>query len=164
MSISNKFALAESTRPDVLQLFHAFTQAFKSAGMDYLASIDKKIDEFNARSNSGTAAQKISDQEAQILKLLPLQQAEFLDVLSRHWDVYKAVESGITLKSLCCNVGRKAPQPESSLWTSIYQATPEKNLLWLKRQVAIFEKNVEDVQKQAKKVVNLAFRAVTELK
>ena len=86
MSISNKFALADSTRPDVLQLFYAFTQAFNSAGMDYLAPIDKKIDEFNARSNSGTAAQKISDQEAQILKLLPLQLTEFLDVLSRHWD------------------------------------------------------------------------------
>lgn len=156
-SVRGKFQLSESTRPDVIQLYHGWQGLFAKMGMEFNACISDQIKKFNQ--TSSVAGSRVSDLEAQILKVLPFQLKSFVDLLESHWDRFKSPESAVTLKSLCEKVDRKAPPTENAAWGSILKATPEKNFIWLQRQIEIFNQNQRQMAGNTKKKGSLAFRA-----
>ena len=157
-SVRGKFQLSESTRPDVIQLYHGWQALFAKMGLDFNASISDQIKKFNA--SSSVAGSRVSDQEAQILKILPFQLQSFVALLETHWDRYKSHESAVTLKSLCEKVDRKSPPTEHAVWASILKPSPEKNYIWLQRQVEVFGQNHRQmVGNTKKKPGSISFRA-----
>ncbi len=159
VSMRGKFRLSESTRPDILQLFQGFSSAFRNLGLDYDATIIGKVQDFNQKAQVSSA--RISEQELMLLVKLPHQSSEFLDSLSKHWDNFKSPQSGVTLKSLCNSLDRKCPAVESAEWKDVLSPSASKNLMWLRRQITIFDKNFKQAQSNSKKAVNLAFGAVS---
>ncbi|CAE7218494.1 unnamed protein product [Symbiodinium sp. CCMP2592] len=158
-SILSKMVVAESTRPDIIQLFHSFSLSVAKQGLVYSAVIDSKIADFNRRSSVDSG--RISDAERQMLKLLPLQDKRYLSVLSQHWDAFKATESAIPLRTLVKWTDRALPADMSigSEWKLILTCSALKNLTFLMRQIAIFLRSLKEAMNTAKKSINLAFRA-----
>ncbi|CAJ1442820.1 unnamed protein product, partial [Effrenium voratum] len=157
-SLLSKFQVAESTRPDVLQIYEGFVKYCARAGLKYAEAISDQISRFNM--NSSTDTSKISEQEEKMLRMLPNQDELFLKLLSSHWDNFKAGESGATLRTLVTHCDRVLPRDDTkpAIWTAIMAPSPAKNLLFLQRLIEVYMRNFKDAIKGGKKV-NLAFRA-----
>ena len=159
-SLLSKFQVSESTRPDVLQIYWGFEQCMKREGVNYQDQIEKRIQEFNSKSS--VESFKISEAEWRMLILLPSQLDEFRSLLGYHWDQFKAGESAVPLRVLVANVNRKKPDTGiPGLWVKIFTYSAAKNLTFLKREIAIYLKQLKEAQRNSKKPVNLAFRAVS---
>ena len=159
-SVRGKFQLSESTRPDVIQLYHGWQALFAKMGVDFSAAISDQIKKFNQ--SSSVAGSRVSEQEAQILKILPFQLKSFVDLLEAHWDRHKSPESAVTLKSLCEKLGpdRKSLPTDNAVWGSIFKPSPEKNFIWLQRQLEMFAQNQRQmIGNTKKKQGSMAFRA-----
>lgn len=159
-SMRSKFQLSESTRPDVIQLYYGWQKLFSKMGVDYAATISDHVKAFNQ--TSSVAGSRVSDQEFYILRILPHQSKAFVDMLEAHWDRYKSPESAVTLKSMCEKVDRKSPPTEHAVWASILKPSPEKNLIWLERQIEIFNVNqCQMMGSSSKKTKSLSFKAAS---
>ena len=81
-SISGKMQETVRPRPDVVQIAHAFSVQAKIEGVSYESVIDTWLREFNERA---TSTKKISDLEASIIKILPLQTQVTQQKIAYHW-------------------------------------------------------------------------------
>ena len=157
-SMRQKFVIAESTRPDILQMYIALDRSFAAQGLRYVSEIKKWIQSFNAKSS--VEAAKLSDMECRMLLLLPQQSEAFFHLLEKHWDSFKASESGVTLRTLCSTLDPQLTKSDGAgLWASILQRTAEKNTFWLRREVTIFLHNVQDAVRSTKKGQTFSLRS-----
>lgn len=160
-SIRAKFIVAESTRPDCIQLYKTLLKNFQLQGVSYATGLKTFLDTFNAGSSVECA--RLSELEARMLVLLPAQEQEFVSAVECHWDQFKQKDSALTLKILTSYVGRTVTHPPNTptLWQTILLALPSKNLLFVKRLITIFLKNLKAAMAASKKPINLSFRSAS---
>lgn len=160
-TIVSKMVVAESTRPDIFALYYSFSNLIAKAGLNFSAEIDNKVDAFN--NQSSVESSRVSESERKMIKLLPAQEKSFVTLLDQHWNAFKASESGIPLRLLVTHVDRvKAKDTSiSHLWQGIFGPTPQRNRLWLQRQVNVFLKNLKVAMANSKGRINLSFRSVS---
>ena len=159
-SILAKMIVAESTRPDVLQMFYSFSRTFAKQGLVYKEVIDQRIDHFNAQTS--VDATRISDAERKMLKARPMQQNEFLKLLDFHWNQWKAAESATPLRALVKHLDRAKTFDSAvpAIWQLVLKSSSQKNMVFLEREIAIFLMKVKEATAAARgKMINLAVRA-----
>ena len=159
-TIVSSMVVAESTRPDIFALYYSFSNLIAKAGQSFFAEIDSKVDAFN--NQSSVESFRVSESERKMIKLLPAQEKAFVDLLDGHWNAFKAAESAIPLRQLVTNVDRAKAKDGSitQTWQGIFGCSPQKNRLWLQRQINVFLKNLKAAMANNKGRISLSFRSV----
>ena len=135
-------------------------ECMKREGVNFQDQIETRLQEFNSKSS--VERFKISEAEWRMLVLLPSQLEEFRSLLGYHWDQLKAGESAVPCVCWWRTVNRKKPDTGiPGLWVKIVTSSAGKNVTFLKREIAIYLKQLKEAQRKSKKPVNLAFRAVS---
>ena len=151
-SIGSKMQVSERPRPTPVQLAYAWMERCKEEGQNYGEVIDEYIREYNMDS---TERKLVTDLEADVVKVLPLQTEECQNKVEYHWQNFKPKKSAIPLHYL----GNKAwtngsvPRPVSSaLWKEIQRPTPDKRAACVFRWIGVFIANIKNAARLKKKV------------
>ncbi|CAJ1442673.1 unnamed protein product [Effrenium voratum] len=157
-SLSAKFQVSESHRPDPIQIYHVLADSLAKAGQDVAAGLPRKIKEYN--SLTSVQSQCISELEARVICLLPQQTVKFRETLAYHWQNYKNAESGVPMKLFGKSgiLGADAPAEASGVWKEILKPSAEKNECFLLHIIHVFVKSLKDALRMKKKP-NLRFHA-----
>ena len=151
-SLEGKFRVSESTRPDVIQLFHSLSNILRAKGLEvHSTTMIKEVHAFNER--TGLAGGHISEFEGKVLKMFPDMTPGFIQALDYHWHNFKSPESAVPLKLLAQEGLFKSKPAESDMWKKVYTVTPAVAECILQFFIARFLGRLKDAQ--AKKKVNL---------
>ena len=105
----------------------------------------------------------VTDLEADVVKVLPLQTEECQNQIEYHWQNFKPKESAIPLNYLgnkaWTNGSVQRPVP-SALWKEILRPTPDKRAACVFRWIGVFIANIKNAVR-LKKNVNLKASAKT---
>ena len=119
-----------------------FTRA-KMEGVSYEACIDDWLREYNDRA---TNTKQISDLEARIINILPLQTASLQQKIAYHWQNFKIDESGSPYGHLSTDAwlyGTKPRGATNALWSLIQAASPERRQFSVQRKIGVFLNGVD---------------------
>ena len=158
LSLVKKFQISESTRPDVLQLYHLFK--IRLGKRDEKVSpenIKNLVDAYNAQIS--VESYKISEAETHVLLMFPGMTDAFMNALDYHWHNYKASESAVPLKLLATpeNFSVKI-EGAPGVWMSIYQPHPDKDTFCLLGHIGIYAKHLKEALRLRKKFKGQNFR------
>ena len=151
-ALSGKMQVADRQRPDVMQISYAFQQRADRERQDYSEVVATYIQEFNALSLSETKV--LSDKEAAVVKVLPLQTPQCLAKLEYHWQQYRVQDSAFPLMVLSCPAfisGTKPKDGGNQLWAEICSTSPEKREAMVTRRIGIFVNNIKAHARSKKK-------------
>ena len=150
-SISGKMQETVRPRPDVVQIAHAYSVQAKIEGVSYESVIDAWLREFNERA---TSTKKVSDLEARIIKILPLQTQVTQQKIAYHWQNFK-IESALPYSQLSSDAwlyGTTLRDTANALWSLIQAASPEKRQFSVQRKIGVFLRALTDAKRLRKKV------------
>ena len=124
----------------------------KMEGVSYEACIDDWLREYNGRA---TNTKQISDLEARIINILPMQTVPLQQKIAYHWQNFKIDESGIPYGHLSTDAwlyGTKPRDATNALWSIIQDPSPEKRQFSVQRKIGVFLKGLTDARRLRKKL------------
>ena len=153
-AFASKNAATESPRPDALMIAKRWSHVITKQGLDFSSVTDDRIKAFNVDKHEGYG---IVSHEIAFLKAYQHQSPEFEHLLGVHWQHFKVNESAVPPKRLALadlSPDTKIMRCEktSALWQHIFTWTPDSNVLWLRREIGTFLRNIKDAQRSGKKI------------
>ena len=149
-----KCRLTERPRPDPIMMAKKWMAAIIKQGLTFASVIDDKIKKYNVDKNEGFG---VMEHEIQFIKAYPHQESEYIDILEKHWQNFKVLESAVPPKRLAFgdlspDTKVKRCEKENTLFNKIYSWTPLANVLWLMREIGIFCRAIKDAQRLNRKI------------
>ena len=154
-NISGKMMEVHKPRTDVLQIAHAFAMRAKIEGASYESNIEGWLRAYNERANT----KQISDLEARVIKIVPLQTQALQQQIAYNWQNFKIDETALPYSQLSSDAwlfGTKPRDSTNALWSTIQAANPEKRQFSVQRKIGVFLKALNDA-KRLRKRINLKY-------
>ena len=144
-SLATKMAVAERSRPNIIQFFHAMESRAVDEGRQVSESIHQYIDELNAESLS--EARRLSPMESNVLKSLPSQTEGCQRHIEYHWQAFRVQDSALTLSKLSSSaflIGCKPMEQANKLFSEIYTMNSHTQEAMVTYWVGTFNHNLKN--------------------
>ena len=153
-ALSDKHRATERPRPCVLMMAMKWANIIQKQGLHFASVIDAKIKKFNHDKEAGFG---ILDYEIDFIKAHPHQAPEFNEALAMHYQNFKVNESAVppkrfAFKDLSPDTKVQRCDKTNALFKKIFTWTSTSNVLWLLREIGVFQRAIKDAQRAGKKI------------